>query len=36
MGYVLKKPHKRKGKQIIEVKPGFEEIIVARVKNSPL
>ena len=36
MGYILKKPHKGKGKQELTILPGHEEIIVCRVKNGPL
>ena len=34
--YILKKPYKGKGKFELEVKPGEEKVLVARVKNGPL
>jgi len=34
MNYSLKRPHKGKGKQRMEIFPGQEEVITARVKNG--
>lgn len=34
LNFALKKPHKGKGKIELEVMPGEEEIVVARVKNG--
>ena len=37
MTFTLKKPYKGKGNgQIVEVLPGEEKIILARVKNAPI
>lgn len=36
MGYDLEPPHLNKANQTLEIKPGQEEIIVARVRNAPL
>ena len=35
MNYILKKPYKGKGKVTLEVNPGEEKIIVARIKKGP-
>lgn len=35
MNYILKKPYKGKGEVRLEIKPGEEKIIVARVKRGP-
>lgn len=36
MGYDLEPPHLKRGNQVLEIRPGQEQVIVARVRNAPL